>query len=71
MWLSYPHSMVKIQAVIQFSVDGFMIGAFYWLFLWDFKKESLSRFLWHSQNKKLPVRPTGGFLFIGDKERIL
>lgn len=50
---------------------GFMVRAFYWLFLWDFKKESLSRFLWHSQNKKLPVRPTGGFLFIGDKERIL
>ena len=43
---------------------GFMVRAFYWLFLWDFKKESLSRFLWHSQNKKLPVRPTGAFCLL-------
>ena len=34
-----------------FPSMGFMIGAFYWLFLWDFKKESLSRFYGTAKTK--------------------
>ena len=41
--LFYLHSMVTIQIRFSpfffvFPAMGSMLGAFYWLFLWDFKK---------------------------------
>ncbi len=36
-----------------------MLGAFYWLFLWNFKEKSINHFLWHSQRKNTAV-PTSG-----------
>ena len=42
-WLSHPHSMVKIQPFSQvFLSAGPMPEAFYWSFLWNFKKTSAS-----------------------------
>ena len=32
--------MLKIQALSPVFADGFMIGAFHWLFIWNFKKTS-------------------------------
>ena len=32
-----------------------MLGAFYELFIWNFKKSGISRFLWQSHKKDMPV----------------
>lgn len=39
-WLFYFHNILKIQTFYLFSLMGSMIGAFYELFLWNFKKTS-------------------------------
>ena len=48
-WLLYFSSMLKIETFSPiFPLTDFMTGAFYWLFLWNFKKESINRFLRHN-----------------------
>lgn len=45
-FLLYIHSILKIQAFSPIlSLMDFMVGAFYRLFLWVFKKENINRFL--------------------------
>ena len=52
-WLLYFSSMLKIETFSPiFPLPDSIIEASYWLFLWNFKKESINRFLWHSQRKK-------------------
>ena len=52
-WLFYFSSMLKIETFSPiFPLPDSIIEASYWLFLWNFKKESINRFLWHSQRKK-------------------
>ena len=36
---------------------GSVLGVFYWLFLWNFKKQSLSRFLRRSFSPAIQLRP--------------
>ena len=46
LFLLYIHSILKIQAFYPIlSLMDFMVGAFYRLFLWAFKKENINRFL--------------------------
>ncbi len=48
-WLLYFSSMLKIETFSPiFPLTDSIIEASYWLFLWNFKKESINRFLWHS-----------------------
>ena len=45
-FLLYIHSILKIQAFYPIlSLMDFMVGAFYRLFLWAFKKENINCFL--------------------------
>ena len=51
-WLFYLHSTLKIQTFYPvFLLMNSMIRAYYELFLWDFKKESLSRFYGTAKTK--------------------
>ena len=61
MRLFHLHSGVKIQP---FFLSFFLLSpvfplaesiakAFGWLFLWNFKEKSISRFLWHSLREKV------------------
>lgn len=55
-FIIYPqHTENTIFSPILLLMD-FMVGAFYRLFLWAFKKENINRFLWHSLSNKEPIK---------------
>ncbi len=48
-WLFHLHSVVKIRPSFQFSpLAGFMAKTLGWISFWNFKKKSISHFLWYS-----------------------
>ena len=52
-WLFCFINRLKIYAFSPiFPLVGSMIGAFYWPFLWNFKKSRINRFLWHGPLQK-------------------
>ena len=54
MRLFYLHGMVKMQPFSQaVPLADSTVGAFYWLFLWDFKEKGINHFLWHSREQEL------------------
>ena len=48
---AYLYRVVYIELFSSFSLGEFRAEAFYWLFLWNFKEESISHFLWHAQKE--------------------
>ena len=51
MWLFYLYGVVNIELFSSFSLGEFRAEGLYWLFLWNFKEESISHFLWHAQKE--------------------
>ena len=52
-WLFCFINRLKIYAFSKiFPLVDATIGAFYWLFLWNFKKSRINRFLWHGLLQK-------------------